>query len=62
MSVQMLIRIEPDMKEALNKLARKEGKSARQECHFTPPRAMGSPHPGESMTRVFKLKNKFNDR
>jgi len=28
MSVQMLIRIEPDMKEALNKLARKEGKSA----------------------------------
>jgi predicted DNA-binding protein len=27
MSVQMLIRIEPDMKEALNKLARKEGKS-----------------------------------
>lgn len=28
MSVQMLIRIEPDIKEALNKLARKEGKSA----------------------------------
>ena len=28
MSVQMLIRLEPDMKEALNKLARKEGKSA----------------------------------
>jgi predicted DNA-binding protein len=28
MSVQMLIRIEPDMKESLNKLARKEGKSA----------------------------------
>jgi predicted DNA-binding protein len=27
MSVQMLIRIEPDLKEALNKLAHKEGKS-----------------------------------
>lgn len=28
MSVQMLIRVEPETKEALNKIARQEGKSA----------------------------------
>lgn len=28
MSVQLLVRVEPETKEALNKIARKEGKSA----------------------------------